>query len=74
VVLCEDITPPQARQVVDRITATFAEPFHLDAGTVTVTASVGLQLSEPGMDARRLVGSADEAMYEAKRAGRAPVR
>lgn len=74
VVLCEDITPQQARQVADRVASAFTDPFPLGDEAVTVTASVGLEISRPGMDARRLVGNADEAMYRAKRAGRTPAR
>lgn len=69
-VLCEGVSPEQARAVAERVTAAFTQPFSLGGQLVTVTASVGLALSRPDSDAHSLVTRADTAMYRAKRTGR----
>ena len=59
-----------AERIRERIEANEVELVDGD-GSMTVTASVGLAtLSGGNVDVRRLIGAADTALYEAKRAGK----
>ncbi len=71
VVVCA--RPGQASTVValaDRLRDALAEPFSPDRGELVVTASLGLALSAPGIDAAALLRQADAAMLRAKQRGR----
>jgi GGDEF domain-containing protein len=60
-------------RVAAKIEAAMAEPFALDAATtVRVAASIGSAVYRPGcgISADDLLSGADNAMYEAKRAGK----
>jgi diguanylate cyclase (GGDEF)-like protein len=46
------------------------EHAHAPEGRVTISAGVGAGVPERGVDAQRLVGAADAALYQAKNAGR----
>jgi diguanylate cyclase (GGDEF)-like protein len=61
-----------ATLVADRVLALMREPIALASGTeVSTTPSVGIALAlEPGADPVQLLKNADDAMYEAKRAGK----
>lgn len=60
-----------ARQIVEKIEASFYQPFHLDSIDVYVTASMGIALyPDHGDDLDILIKKADKAMYEAKILGR----
>jgi diguanylate cyclase (GGDEF)-like protein/PAS domain S-box-containing protein len=72
VVLCEDVDESAARDVADRLLKVLAEPVRLDGGVHIPSASIGLAISPP-MDPAELLDVADQAMYEAKRRGRARV-
>jgi diguanylate cyclase (GGDEF)-like protein len=72
VFLCEDINSiAVAEQLAERITAAMAEPFVLEAATVTIGASVGIAFAGKAVDiTSQLVVDADSAMYRMKeRAG-----
>jgi diguanylate cyclase (GGDEF)-like protein/PAS domain S-box-containing protein len=58
------------RDVADRLLAALRAPVQLGDRTVTVTASIGGALAEPGCSAERLLHRADTAMYTAKRGGK----
>ncbi len=73
VVVCEGTDPSHALFVADRLHRALAEPIALDGRQVLVTASIGTA-SSPPLDADLLLRSADTAMYDAKRAGRARTR
>ncbi|HEU5149503.1 MAG TPA: bifunctional diguanylate cyclase/phosphodiesterase [Iamia sp.] len=71
VVVCA--RPGRAATVValaDRLRSALAEPFSPDRGELVLTASIGLALSAPGVDAATLVRQADAAMLRAKQRGR----
>lgn len=59
-----------AEEVARRLCADLAAPIRLDAGTVTVGASIGVALAEPGVTVAELMKRADEAMYSAKATGK----
>jgi len=71
VVVCA--RPGQAATVLavaDRLRDALAAPFSPDKGELVVTASLGLALSAPGIDAAALLRQADAAMLRAKQRGR----
>jgi diguanylate cyclase (GGDEF)-like protein len=72
-VLLEDITDVRyAIRVAERIAEALKEPFELDGQEASVTASIGIAVGtgrESSPD--DLVRSSDQAMYEAKRSGKA---
>jgi diguanylate cyclase (GGDEF)-like protein len=61
-----------ATLVADRVLTLMREPIALASGTeVSTTPSVGIALAlEPGADPVQLLKNADDAMYQAKRAGK----
>jgi len=64
-------TDEEARQIAEKIMASFNQPFHLDAVDVCVTASLGIAMyPEHGDDFDTLMKNADRAMYKAKNLGR----
>ncbi len=68
--LCEDARAGGiGAQLAKRLAVRLAEPFHLDVGTVCVSASVGLAVSHSGDQPHRILARADAAMYVAKAAG-----
>ncbi len=71
VLVAEGLQGPQAATVIgQKIIATMASPFQLSTATLQVTTSIGIALFEAGMTSRTLIRAADQAMYDAKRAGR----
>jgi diguanylate cyclase (GGDEF)-like protein/PAS domain S-box-containing protein len=59
-----------ATVVAERIARSLDLPFAVAGKELFVSASIGIALSEPGLDAAGLIGNADIAMYNAKRRGR----
>lgn len=72
VVLCEELAlPTEAHLLAERLLAALREPFTYGGGSLTVGASIGIALAsdtEPGAPA--LLRAADQAMSDAKAAGR----
>ncbi len=63
------------RHLAREAIAAVAEPHALEAGTVALTASLGLaQFPADGGDATTLLAAADRALYAAKNGGRATMR
>ncbi len=61
----------EARQVAEKIVASFYQPFRLDTVDAYVTASLGVAMyPDHGDDMDTLINKADKAMYEAKNTGR----
>jgi diguanylate cyclase (GGDEF)-like protein len=63
----------QARAIGQLILQALAEPYDLQGHVCEISGSIGLTLIsplEPQQDLDRLMHQADQAMYEAKRAGR----
>ena len=71
VVLCEDLTDErQAVELAERAALAFAEPFVLSRAEITVSASIGIAVTNRSSDrASSLLQDADAAMYRAKRRG-----
>jgi diguanylate cyclase (GGDEF)-like protein len=62
-----------AAAVAERIVSAFRLPFTVDGQEVQTSASIGLAVAtDPKADVAGLVRQADQRMYEAKRAARAP--
>jgi diguanylate cyclase (GGDEF)-like protein len=72
VVLLEDIRHPEGPgQIVDKLIAAVQMPVMLDAGTLRVSASIGIAcMPQHAGKADELLERADAAMYAAKAAGR----
>jgi diguanylate cyclase (GGDEF)-like protein/PAS domain S-box-containing protein len=61
--------------IADKVIATMAKPFILDANTARVTASIGIaSYPDDGEDREALLRNADTAMYQAKADGRSAWR
>ncbi len=70
VVGCLDVEDrSQAADVATRLLDTLDRPLLLAGRPVLAGCSVGIALARPGQEAGNLIGDADLAMYEAKRAG-----
>jgi diguanylate cyclase (GGDEF)-like protein len=64
-----------ALEVADRIVAALSEPISVKTATVSIGVCIGVATSQdPGCGMVELVEEADQAMYEAKHAGRNQVR
>ena len=71
-VICEGADERDAAEVAERIREVLAEPVDLDGEQVHVSASIGVALSPPH-GVGDLLRFADDAMYDAKLAGRSRV-
>ena len=70
VVVLPGCSAQAAEQMVQRVQAAVAEPVDVHGVDVSVTASVGLAVGEPGRDLEEVLAEADRALLQAK-AGRA---
>jgi diguanylate cyclase (GGDEF)-like protein/PAS domain S-box-containing protein len=71
-VLCENLTTPaDAERIAGRIVDALRRPIPVASGVSQISASVGVAIATPGESAGSVVSRADQAMYEAKRAGKA---
>lgn len=75
VLLDTDVQPSGVDLLSRRIIASLAEPFAIGTDQTAVGASIGVAMHPP-LDNHpdRLINRADEAMYEAKRAGKGCIR
>lgn len=71
-VLCEELGDDEdAGAIAERIVHSFGEPFVVDGREVRIGASVGIATVRASeLDGEVLLDSADQALYEAKNAGR----
>ncbi|WP_338770480.1 diguanylate cyclase [Massilia sp. METH4] len=71
VLIAEGLQGAQAAALIaQKIIGAMVPPFQLGAFTLNVTTSIGIASFEPGMTSHTLIRAADQAMYDAKRAGR----
>ncbi|MFE7843572.1 diguanylate cyclase [Microbacterium sp. NPDC057407] len=74
VALCPGADEAAAEAIAERILAVCRLPIDVAGGFVTASVSVGVSLYRPGVDpavtAQHLLGRADAAMYDSKRAGK----
>lgn len=71
VLLADIVQPERAELLADRIIQSIREPMWVKAAVMPVGATVGLALCpDNSSDAHQLLQQADEAMYQAKRAGK----
>jgi diguanylate cyclase (GGDEF)-like protein len=66
--------PGEAEHIAGRLCTALAAPVCLTDATVTVGASIGVAVSEPGITIAELTRRADLAMYSAKAGGKNAVR
>jgi diguanylate cyclase (GGDEF)-like protein len=65
----------EAEMLARRIIKQLSQPYEIDGKTIRIAASVGIALApDQGMDLERLIGCADRALYQAKRAGKGQLR
>lgn len=69
VILLVDAASADIAAVSERLTSVLAAPFHLDAATITVGASIGVATTpiQQPVHSEELIRRADRAMYMAKR-------
>jgi diguanylate cyclase (GGDEF)-like protein/PAS domain S-box-containing protein len=72
-VICKDLPTAEATALSDRILETVRQPVEYEGLSIAAGASIGIA-SAPRGDITLLFEQADEALYEAKRAGRNIVR
>ncbi len=71
VAVCPDVkTYRDAAIIADRIITALSAPIAVADAQVTLTASIGIAITEAGSTTESLIQDADAAMYQAKRAGR----
>jgi diguanylate cyclase (GGDEF)-like protein len=76
-ILLEDVTDLQhAAETAERVLEALSRPIHLDHNDLTIRASLGISVAEPGRltDADELIRNADAAMYIAKADGKGGYR
>ncbi|MFI6857895.1 diguanylate cyclase domain-containing protein [Streptomyces sp. NPDC050416] len=66
--------PSRAQDVAERILSTLTQPYQIAGREAFVSASIGMTVALPGVTPDELLHQADEAMYEAKRAGKGRIR
>lgn len=73
-VVAPGCVPPSLLQQAERIRASLAEPIDSSAGSIRISASIGVVGADlvrvPLLNARSLVHAADQAMYQAKARGK----
>ncbi|GEN79524.1 diguanylate cyclase domain-containing protein [Actinotalea fermentans] len=70
VLICERVPEESVAEIARRVVAALASPLEISGAVPTLSASVGVALAHPGLDASALLARADGAMYEVKRRGR----
>jgi diguanylate cyclase (GGDEF)-like protein len=71
VVLLEDVKDPQhAARVAEKMVRASREPLRVEGRALVATVSVGVALGDAGSTEQELLKRADEALYQAKAAGR----
>jgi diguanylate cyclase (GGDEF)-like protein/PAS domain S-box-containing protein len=66
--------PSRAREVAERILSALTKPYRIGSSDAVVSASIGIAVAMPGITPDDLLDHADQAMYEAKTAGKGRIR
>ena len=75
VMVCERLRSADvATHIAERILAAVGAPSVIGEHRFTLTASIGVALSDAGSDPEQILRKADQAMYEAKRAGKGRIQ
>jgi diguanylate cyclase (GGDEF)-like protein len=65
----------EAELLARRIIKQLSQPYAIDGKDITICASIGIALApDMGLDLEHLIGCADRALYQAKRAGKGQLR
>lgn len=70
VCLITNISEEHINRVVHRIQTSLSEPVAFSEESITITPSIGIAIPDEGDSIETLVKKADQAMYEAKQAGK----
>ena len=74
IALIEVVDENRTGAIVERATMCFLDPVDIGPKTLTIEASIGLAVAQPGDDLAAMVELADVAMYDEKRERRASVK
>lgn len=76
VILLQELSDPQeAMAIAERIARKVSQSFRIEDLEITISCSIGVALfPADGTEQRELILNADQAMYRAKKAGRASIR
>ena len=66
--------PPRAGEVAERILSALTKPYRIGSTDMVLSASIGIAVAMPGITPDDLLDHADQAMYEAKIAGKGRIR
>lgn len=69
VLICDVLGPDDAVAVAGRVTAALRDPLPVGDGDLVLTASVGIALCQPGLEAREVLRQAQLAVRAAKQRG-----
>jgi len=70
VVVCDDVDAVEAEQIAERVLESLRQPFSVGAHAMTITASLGIAISDEKATPESLLEDSDAAMYRAKQRGR----
>ncbi len=73
VVVCDDISVLETEQMAERAIATLSKPFSIWNHEMTITACVGIAISDENATPESLLRDSDAAMYRAKERGRGSI-
>ncbi|TPQ23288.1 sensor domain-containing diguanylate cyclase [Streptomyces sporangiiformans] len=65
--------PTSAREVAERILSALTKPYRIGGTDAVVSASIGVAVATPGITPEEILHHADQAMYEAKSAGKSRI-
>ena len=75
VVVCDGLDDSQsAKAIADRVLSVLREPYLDNGASYSLSASIGISLSDSDTEANQFLMDADQAMYGAKSAGKGRVR
>jgi diguanylate cyclase (GGDEF)-like protein/PAS domain S-box-containing protein len=69
VVVCDDVTALEIRYIADRVLTALSLPCHIGGQDLTVSASLGIAISDDAATPESMLRDADVAMYGAKEHG-----